>query len=334
MNKTGIIYATNKDYLTITLASILSLIKNSKNDSLRIYLLTENLSKEDYDIIEKISKKYPTVKLSTHPIEEYHLEQYKIPGWQNTQAANARLFFQTILDEQLQGIEEVLYLDSDTVVVDDLKSLSEYDGKIHAAEDNAMPSHWQQLGLKQYFNSGVLKINVDWWKREKCQERIIKFVKENPTRKLIYPDQDILNYVLGEEIEELPINYNLPPSLNAINNLTLTLYCRKLNKDITVVKEAVENPKILHSYGLLGIKPWTDNHINPYNEMFREYIYQVNPNFQIQPLEKMKQLLSSNLLLFNSLFLLKVYMPENWQDLAKQTTLCLYKKKESGKNNR
>lgn len=329
MTKTGIVYATNKDYLIVTLASMISLIENTSMDkeNVRIYFMTENLEEKDYKLIEKIVKDYPNVMLSIHPIEDYSIEKYQIPGWQNTQASNARLFFQKILGENLNEVEEVLYLDSDTIVVDNLQELNQYDGKIYAALDSAQSTYLKQLGLTKYFNSGVLKINVDWWKKENCEEKIIKFAKENPNKKLTYPDQDILNCALENKIKKLPLNYNMPPSLNIMNGPTLNLYCRKLKQDIKEVEEAKSSPKILHSYGLLGIKPWTANVINPYNEIFREYIYKVDSNFELQELETMKKIVSINPRLFNCLFLLKSYTPDCLQGIAKQTALTFYKKK-------
>ena len=282
MQNTGILYATNKEYLMITLSSMLSLIENVNEKELNIYFMTENLDKQDYSLIEKVVKKYPNVNLSIYPIEGFHLEKYGIPGWQNTQAANARLFFQRILGNQIDEIEELLYLDSDTIVVDNLKELRAYDGKIHAALDNASPSYLNQLGVTKYFNSGVLKINTNWWQKENCEERIIKFVRDNPTKKLTYPDHDILNYVLGEEIEEIPMSYNLPPSVSMMEGITLDLYCKKIKRDTAEIIAAKKEPKILHSYGLLGIKPWTDNAVNPYNEIFRKYLYEINPSFELQ----------------------------------------------------
>lgn len=57
MKNTGILYATNKDYLTITLASMLSLIENVNGKKLDIYFMTENLNVQDYALIEKNSQR-------------------------------------------------------------------------------------------------------------------------------------------------------------------------------------------------------------------------------------------------------------------------------------
>lgn len=331
MKKLDILYATNRNYLNITLASILSVIDNSRIENLRIHMMTEGFLDSDYDKAQMLLGEFPNVTLSFYPIEEFDLKQYKIPGWQDTQAANARLFFQKILGKNLNNIEELLYLDSDAMVVGDLNGLNQYNGKIHAVLDNAHPSYIKKLGVSRYFNSGVLKINTNWWKKENCEERIIKFVKDNPTKKLTYPDQDVLNCALESDIEELPMSYNLSPAITLMQGLTLNLFCDRFNKDLEMIKDSKANPKILHSYGLLGIKPWTNNKVNPYNEIFRKYIYEVNPDFQLQELSSAKKILSSNPTLFNSLFLVKSYTPECLQDILKETALTFYKKKENSK---
>lgn len=177
-----------------------------------------------------------------------------------------------------------------------------------------------------------MKINTNWWKKENCEEKIIKFVRDNPTKKLTYPDQDILNYVLGKEIEEMPMSYNLPPSVSMMSGVTLDLYCKKIKRDTAEITAAKKAPKILHSYGLLGIKPWTDNEVNPYNDIFRRYLYKVNPEFELQELDSMKKLLSTNPRLFNSLFLLKSYTPECLQGIVKKTALTFYKQKKTNRN--
>lgn len=331
MKHLDILYATNRDYLNITLASILSVIDNSQIENIRIHMMTEGFLDHDYKKVQILLDKFPNVTLSFYPIEEFHLEKYQIPGWQDTQVANARLFFQKILGKNLDNIEELLYLDSDTIVTGDLNDLNQYHGKIHAVLDNAHPSYIKDLGVSRYFNSGVLKINTNWWKKEDCEARVIKFMKDNPTKKLIYPDQDVLNCTLETDIEELPMSYNLSPAISLMQGLTLSLFCDRFDKDLEMVKESKINPKILHSYGLLGIKPWTNNKVNPYNNIFRKYIYEVNPDFKLQELSSIKKILSSNPVLFNSLFLVKSYTPECLQDVLKETALTFYKKKETSK---
>lgn len=51
MRELNILYATNSNYLTITLASILSLIENAKILTLHFHIMIENFSDADYQKI-------------------------------------------------------------------------------------------------------------------------------------------------------------------------------------------------------------------------------------------------------------------------------------------
>ena len=93
--KTDILYATNKNYLTITLASILSLYENSalasNSKRLPIHLMTEGLTREDYELIDRVKELCPNADITLYPLDELDIEKFGLPQWRNTQVANARL---------------------------------------------------------------------------------------------------------------------------------------------------------------------------------------------------------------------------------------------------
>ena len=70
--------------------------------------------------------KYPNVELYFYDIATFDIEKYGISNWRGTQIANARLFYQNILGASVSEMDNLLYLDSDTIVVSDLNDLEEY----------------------------------------------------------------------------------------------------------------------------------------------------------------------------------------------------------------
>lgn len=114
----------------------------------------------------------------------------------------------------------VIYLDSDIVVDDDLSKLwqvklgnqpvgavknhpgGEFDARIRnkfrsiVAPENA-----------EYFNSGVLVINLPEWKKQRVSQRSLEFWTENDQR-LSFPDQDSLNAVLAGNWVEVESRWN------------------------------------------------------------------------------------------------------------------------------
>ncbi len=330
MDKIDILYATNKKYLFVTLASLVSLMENANlalDTKININLMTEGLVKEDYKLLEEIISLYPAFKLTVYPIEEFNIEKYNIPKWLNTQVANARLFFQEILGDKVKNMEKILYLDSDTIVIDDLRGLEKYQEGIYAVKDSALPSYCRKLNVDNYYNSGVLYLDPKNWIENNYQEKIVDFVKYNRDFDFSYPDQDLINVVLKDELKPLEESYNVSPFMFSITDRTLDYYCKVTNNDYRSLKENIRNPKIIHTCGFLGIKPWMDNAVNPYNDIYRYYLRRVNANFEVENLTGIKEFLGKHPRLFYSLLLLKTYTPDSLQNSTKKLALKFYTKK-------
>ena len=329
-NRIDVLYATNQSYLIVTLASILSLIENSNllEKTLNLHLMTEGLTKNDFQFLEIFFRQYNNVRLSIYPIEEFNINRYHIPDWQHTQVANARLFFQDILGTEIKDIQQLLYLDSDTIVVDDLTGLAQYQAGVYAVRDNCMPAYYHKLNLDKYYNSGVLFLDTKTWIKECYQEQIVEFIEKNNSINLLYPDQDILNCALKGKIKPLSISYNLSPYMCLIDDFTLQYHCRKTDNDYQKIKEDIKNTKILHSCGTLGVKPWSDNKVNPYNEVFRSYIERIDSSFELQKLGTVKGFLANHPQLFNTLLNLKTYTPEHLENASKKLLSKVYQSRK------
>lgn len=322
VQKLDVLYTVNSRYLDICLASILSLIKNGNIQNLKLHIITSDFTKEDYQKLDRILIHY-NCEYYTYDVNKFDINKYNIPNWRGTQIANARLFFQEIIANNLSNMENLLYLDSDLIVVDSLDGLSKYaENVVNAAKDGCFKSYLEKMGgLSSYYNSGVLFFNTNMWTKENFQDKLIHFLENNKIE-ITYPDQDILNCALDGKISALPLEYNLSANACLFGSFGQKLYFnRDLNYKNEEVIEAKKEPKILHSTGILSIKPWMENKINPYNDIFMKYILEVNPEFQKVELSKLKKVLSSYPNLFKMLVIIKAYMPEKMQDLARKLTL-------------
>ena len=99
-------------------------------------------------------------------------------------------------------MDKLLYLDSDTIVVDSLGELKQKEGDVLAVLDNMQRA--QKLGISNYFNSGVLYIDVKSWLNKEYGDALKDFIRQNPNVKWQYPDQDVLNIALQGKIDKLP----------------------------------------------------------------------------------------------------------------------------------
>lgn len=92
-----------------------------------------------------------------------------------------------------------------------------------------------------YFNSGVLLINLEYWRTHNVLNGFIEYMKQHADS-IIYADQDILNYVFKENKMILPVKYNLQTVL--IWNRTKELYDAEEYKK--KVQEALQDCVIVH----------------------------------------------------------------------------------------
>lgn len=187
-----------------------------------------------------------------------------------THAAYYRLLIPQILPED---IHKVLYLDCDIVVRHSLLPLWETDinGCALAAVTDADEALIEKYNRQKYspslghFNSGVLLINLDYWRANNIHSEIESYMK-NHCDDIRYCDQDILNYVLRERKKTLPIKYNLQTCFLWV----LERACYDYWKYEKEVLEARKDPVILH-FSIANGKPWKDNCNHPYRSSFIKY---------------------------------------------------------------
>lgn len=130
--------------------------------------------------------------------------------------------------------------------------------------NDMVPRIETQLGLdrRSYFNSGVLLIDLDGWRREGIMPRLIEFARTHPG--LSWPDQDTLNVVLQDS--RLPLH----PRWNAM--LLWELPKRFLPYSEDDIASARHAPAIIHFIG--PHKPWHYRSRHPFRRQFLSYLEQ------------------------------------------------------------
>ncbi len=162
-------------------------------------------------------------------------------------------YYRFLIPELLpQEMERVVYLDCDVLVLGSLLPLFDIplDGVALAAceelcdDDYIANAH--RLGYPAsdgYFNSGVLLLNLPYWREHGVGKRLFRFVADDPAR-CVWHDQDALNGVLHDCKLTLPAKYNVQ------THRLLHEYCTPaVRKDYLV-----ERPVVVH-YSATG-KPW------------------------------------------------------------------------------
>lgn len=192
-----------------------------------------------------------------------------LPSWDYI---TATMWLRIFLPELLPGIERVLYLDVDTIALDALDELFATDlGECYVgAVSNVFQldhiGRLAKLGIddpRDYFNSGVLLMNLDLMRRDGCAAALRDFAVANGDR-LLWPDQDTLNLVLGRRRRALH------PRWNAMTSILLWPWSVYVF-GVEAVEEARRNPAIRHFEGPSTNKPWHALCDSPYRERYFRY---------------------------------------------------------------
>jgi lipopolysaccharide biosynthesis glycosyltransferase len=183
------------------------------------------------------------------------------------------IWYRTLLPELRPDVSRVLYLDSDTLVVDDLLPLWSTDVSDHyvAAVQNLIEPRLATLphavGIPSdqvYFNSGVLLMNLDAMRRDDCTRRIHAHATAYRGRS-IWPDQDSLNHVLGVRCALQHPRWNCQNSFFCWDHAAQDL-------GHAALADAIGAPAILHFEGPSTAKPWHHLSRHPWRSTYWEHL--------------------------------------------------------------
>lgn len=168
------------------------------------------------------------------------------------------------------SMERVLYLDPDTLVINPLQTLWErnLDGHLFAAAAHTGKTELVhnvnriRLGTDcDYFNSGVMLMDLNRCRAEIQTEELFRFVREH-AGELVLPDQDVLNALYGNRIlllEDVLFNYD------ARDYSSYLLQSSGLYN----VKWVMEHTVILHFCG--RAKPWKAGYMYRFGLLYQHY---------------------------------------------------------------
>ena len=203
--------------------------------------------------------------LSFYLIDIEHIKQYLVIKVENFPRS---VYYRLLMADVLPStIHKILYLDADIIVRKCLDELWNRDvSKVAVAgvrnqSDGAR--FWERLEYPKeygYFNSGVLLFNLDFMRKHQLTKKMIDFIIENP-KKLLMPDQDVLNYVLKDCKLDLDLKYNVQEGFYRVPPTIVD--CNK--KDLM---KAVSDPVIVH---FTKEKPWTKKCNHPLKDVYYSY---------------------------------------------------------------
>ena len=259
--------AAEGGYVPHSAAMLHSILANRGECDVRVhYLHGPRLPSGDRDLLARM------VDENGGTIDFLEVPDERLDGLPVVEAFTGAMWYRTFLPELLPNVDRVLYLDVDTLAVDDLTRLWETDLGDHylAAVTNVFQpgdeTRSADLGLPSaevYFNSGVLLFNLPAMRRDRCAEAIRACAVERGDE-LGWPDQDALNLVLGER--RVPLH----PRWNVMNAMLLFPAAAEVF-GADAVEEARRRPGIRHFEGPGDNKPWHYLCGRPQRELYLEH---------------------------------------------------------------
>jgi lipopolysaccharide biosynthesis glycosyltransferase len=171
-----------------------------------------------------------------------------------------------------QGLQKVIYLDSDIVVrgrLDELWNFCLGHSIVGAVKDSIVESNPQiksKLGLdpvSPYFNAGVLLIDLDRWRQARVGSEAVVFAHCHPDR-ITFADQCPLNWVLRGRWVDLPEFWNLQTGSMVVGRqYGFANYSR-------AAKKKRMTARIIHFSE--GSKPWHYMNNNPFKREYLAYL--------------------------------------------------------------
>lgn len=265
-----IVICTDNNYVMPSGVLFCSICENNRQEDITFHVIADqSFSDENRQALSNIVKKYEK-KIYFYQIDPSIFTSFPVGRKDQpihiTLAAYYRLYLTELLPKDLN---KVLYLDGDIIVRGNLKDLWETDIENYAVgvipdQSEGLIHFYNRLKYPQrlgYFNSGVLLINLDYWRKYNLIRQFYDFLQKYPERIQLH-DQDILNYVLKDQKKNLPLKYNVQNKF--------------LYKEISIsweyeeqLEEAIKNPCIIHY--LLSNKPWNKRCDHPFKNEFFKY---------------------------------------------------------------
>ncbi len=270
LQKIPVVLSSSNEYLPYCATTMLSMLNNvDKNFYLCFYILTNK------KISQKLKKKITNLKKgNNYKISFIDVSNKQIDIFQHIKVPkhiNNITFLRLLLPHLLPNEDKVIYIDSDTLVLDDISKLYSIDMDecpIAGCEDVNGIVLGKSLGhnmlTSKYINAGVLLLDLQKLRNtnyiQKLNDYICNFID-----KYQLGDQDLINDIFRGNIKVLSTRWNVHHWFHSKRE-------RFIPDDIRDYNYAQKHPSIIHFVG--NIKPWNKDYVGPYKDLYFNYYKQ------------------------------------------------------------
>lgn len=213
MSELSIAFIADGGFFLPSVVALTSLLENKKKDSkYHIYFVIVDFSKEQKDVLRKMANdKQVTLEFVEIKADDVKKKYEGIAKHECCASVSALIKFD--LPYICDKVDKLLYLDGDIIVQSDLSKLVDTDFRENeyaaVVEDSGILYNKNLIkqNTGQYFNSGVMLLNLEVLRKDSIPERLIQEKMKDTDNSLM--DQHVLNKVFKNHIKLLPHKYNV-----------------------------------------------------------------------------------------------------------------------------
>lgn len=254
-NVIPVFFASDKNYVPYLTIAIKSLVNfTSPKNQYNIYILTNDIEEGDITEIRSLERNNVSIRVVdvTEKIEDI---KHKVAL---RDYYSVSIYFRLFIPSMFPQYDKAIYLDSDIVLNADIAKMFKVDignnylgavlDEVVYSSDDFIYYTREALDLteKQYFNSGVLIMNLKKFRENDIENNFYEWVN-NSTLTAVAPDQDYLNCVCKNSVKYLHPGWNKMP----------------------MGREFADNELFLIHYNMF-MKPWKYE-----NVMFEKYFWDI-----------------------------------------------------------
>ena len=269
----NILFSSDDNYaqhLGVLIYSLLS--ANAEAGPIDLYVIDNEISETNRIKIESVVGYFSNATVTFIPFKKWRNSLTLDLAWDISLSAYGRLFVGSILP---QNVDRVIYLDCDMIVRNSLNQLWSADiGQyiIAAVQDDVTDGTKAAVSLRpeeQYFNSGMLLIDLKKWREQKIEDKCLAFIKERNGR-VIHHDQGVLNGVFCNNWYRLPVECNLMTIHYMFNRKQILKYYGEHSEFYSEsdIAGAKESPVILHFTPSFTSRPWVRGCKHPLQSLY------------------------------------------------------------------
>ncbi len=279
-NTINVAFTVDKNYHLFTMLTINSILKNNTSNSDYMFYIVESDFSERQKLqmqkyVEDRGHEVTFININTDVLDK-GINFFDSRQWLGrlTSISIARILLPDLLPKD---VKRVLYLDADILVLKDLLPLynTRLNGKVAGMIPDGMTPEYSFHKFKSpYFNSGVILMDLDLWRKQALSKQMLSYLHNNidkftPKKDSYtyfnFPDQDLINLFLKGKVKLLDDKYN---HKDTSNHATLHVVIIHF---IGECKPWVSFDRAYYPYYYLYYKYWDESGLKAYKYYHKYY---------------------------------------------------------------